>query len=54
VADGKGFTFSAVPEKPMQTGVRGFCGDSSGRFSQTRDGTSPAVGGGLCAPTPER
>jgi type IV pilus assembly protein PilA len=43
------FAYVAVPES-RQTGVRGFCGDSSGRICFTNDGSPPAVVGGVCDP----
>lgn len=44
------FAYTAVPLEPNRTGVRGFCGDSSGRICQTMDGTEPQVVNGECAP----
>jgi hypothetical protein len=52
VADGKSFTFTAVPERPKVTGHRGFCADGSGRLAQSPDGTPPVADGGRCAPQP--
>ena len=43
------WAYVAVPITPNQTGVRGFCGDSTGRICFTRDGSEPPVEGGLCA-----
>lgn len=45
-----GFAYVAVPENSGQTGVRGFCGDASGRICYTADGSAPAVADGACAP----
>jgi hypothetical protein len=45
------FAYTAVPVQPNQTGVRGFCGDSSGRICYTSDGTEPPVENGACAET---
>lgn len=44
------FAYVAVPENRGQTGVRGFCGDSTGRICYTTDGSEPAVVGGSCDP----
>jgi type II secretory pathway pseudopilin PulG len=44
------FAYTAVPAEPNRTGVRGFCGDSSGRICQTMDGSEPQVVNGECAP----
>lgn len=43
------FAYTAVPVKRNQTGVRGFCGDSTGRICVTQDGTAPEVTNGQCA-----
>lgn len=45
------FAYTAVPVKQGQTGVRAFCGDSTGRVCFTLDGSEPPVEDGLCAPT---
>lgn len=45
----RSFAYTAVPEKPGESGVRGFCGDSSGRMCFTADGSLPAVKEGFCA-----
>ncbi len=45
------FAYTAVPSAPNRTGVRGFCGDSSGRICVTMDGTEPQVVNGECAQT---
>jgi hypothetical protein len=42
------FAYVAVPVRPGETGVRGFCGDSSGRICFTSDGSAPPVFGGQC------
>ena len=44
------FAYVAVPVTTGQTGVRGFCGDSSGRICFTTDGSAPGVVEGACAP----
>ena len=44
----KTFAYTAVPLVPGETGVRGFCGDSTGKVCVTPDGGAPAVSGGLC------
>ena len=44
------FAYTAVPAEPNRTGIRGFCGDSSGRICVTMDGTEPKVVNGECAP----
>jgi type IV pilus assembly protein PilA len=44
------FAYVAVPENRGQTGVRGFCGDSSGRICATTDGSAPEVVDGACDP----
>jgi type IV pilus assembly protein PilA len=43
------FAYTAVPVTSNQTGVRGFCGDDTGRICYTRDGSEPAVADGRCA-----
>jgi hypothetical protein len=45
----KSFAYTAVPIAPGESGVRGFCGDPSGRICVTADGSEPAVVGGACA-----
>ena len=42
------YAYTAVPITPNTTGVRGFCGDSSGLICQTPDGSEPGVSGGQC------
>jgi hypothetical protein len=37
------FAYTAVPEEPGQTGVRGFCGDSTALICFTPDGREPSV-----------
>jgi hypothetical protein len=44
------YAYTAVPANVGQTGVRGFCGDASGRICFTTDGTTPAVVDGACDP----
>jgi type II secretory pathway pseudopilin PulG len=44
------FAYTAVPVEPGKTGIRGFCGDSTGRICVTSDGSEPAVTGGACDP----
>jgi hypothetical protein len=44
------FAYVAVPISPGTTGIRGFCGDSTGRICFSADGSEPPVVGGLCAP----
>lgn len=43
------FAYTAVPVQPNRTGVRGFCGDSSGKVCYTLDGSEPPVENGECA-----
>ena len=48
---GKGlesFAYTAEPAARGQTGVRGFCGDDSGRICYTTDGRAPSVTNGRC------
>ena len=45
------WSYVATPEKAGQTGVRSFCGDSSGRVCAVRSGTIEASGG-ECPPPP--
>jgi type IV pilus assembly protein PilA len=45
------FAYTAVPAEPGRTGVRGFCGDSTGRVCFTQGGSAPALVGGLCDPS---
>lgn len=45
------FAYVAMPQKPGQTGVRAFCGDSTGRICFTSDGSPPPIEDGLCAMT---
>ena len=61
------FAVTAVPLRPVSgtagglagcfvekpTGVRGFCGDCSGRICYTDDGSAPAVKDGRCEPCPK-
>jgi hypothetical protein len=46
----KSFAFTAYPQKPGESGLRGFCGDSSGHICVSRDGSEPRVKDGRCAP----
>ena len=46
------FAYTAVPDT-RQTGVRGFCGDSTGIVCSTRDGSVPDTAGGRCGETCE-
>jgi hypothetical protein len=43
------FAFTAVPISPGESGVRGFCGDDTGRICVTADGSEPPVVSGRCA-----
>jgi type II secretory pathway pseudopilin PulG len=43
------FAYTAVPIQVNQTGIRGFCGDSSGRICYTLDGSEPPVANGECS-----
>jgi hypothetical protein len=45
---GNGYVFTSVPLQPGVTGVRGFCGDHSGRLCFTPDGSEPDVKDGFC------
>lgn len=45
------FAYVAVPIGQGTTGVRAFCGDSTGRICYTSDGSAPEVTGGKCAET---
>jgi hypothetical protein len=50
----KSFAFTVAPVKPGETGLRAFCGDSTGRICVSRDGSEPRVKDGRCAqPCPE-
>jgi type IV pilus assembly protein PilA len=42
------FAYVAVPAQPNATGVRSFCGDSSGRLCYIADGSPPGVVDGAC------
>ena len=44
------FVYLAYPESPGVTGIRGFCGDYTGRICVTPDGSRPPVVGGQCDP----
>lgn len=45
------FAYVAVPAKPGETGIRGFCGDSTGRICFTSDRSAPRVVAGQCEET---
>jgi hypothetical protein len=49
-AEGTRFAVSAMPLKPNETGVRGFCADGSGRLTETAESHAAAVKDGACAP----
>ena len=42
------YAYLAVPTRPGERGVRGFCGDSSGVLCFTTDGRAPGVAAGGC------
>lgn len=44
----RAYAYVAVPENQGRTGVRSFCGDSTGRICTIVDGSIPEVVGGLC------
>jgi type II secretory pathway pseudopilin PulG len=44
------FVYLAYPVTPGTTGIRGFCGDYTGRICVTPDGSRPAVVEGRCDP----
>ena len=46
----KAFAYTTAPVKAGETGLRAFCGDSSGRFCVTKDGREPPVRAGRCDP----
>jgi len=46
----KAFAYTAAPAKAGETGLRAFCGDSSGRFCVSKDGSEPSVRAGRCDP----
>jgi type IV pilus assembly protein PilA len=43
------YAFTAVPVTLGRTGIRGFCGDDTGRIYYTMDGTEPPMADGRCA-----
>ena len=45
------FAYTAVPLQANRTGVRGFCGDATGRVCYTLDGSEPEVENGECSKT---
>jgi hypothetical protein len=46
----KAFAYTAAPERPGESGLRGFCADTSGRLCATKDGREPPVKDGRCDP----
>jgi hypothetical protein len=46
----KAFAYTATPLQPGVSGIRAFCGDSSGRLCFTPDGREPPVKDGRCDP----
>lgn len=44
------FAYTAAPDRPGETGLRAFCGDTSGRLCATGDGREPPVKDGRCDP----
>jgi hypothetical protein len=46
----KYFAFTTAPVKPGDTGLRSFCGDSSGKICFIASGAPPTVKDGRCAP----
>jgi hypothetical protein len=42
------WAYVAVPVTPGRTGIRGFCGDSTGEICMTTQGQEPPVADGLC------
>lgn len=44
----RSYAYVAVPVNRGQTGVRSFCGDSSGRVCQAKEGRQPSVTDGQC------
>jgi hypothetical protein len=46
----KAFAYVAAPEKAGETGLRAFCGDTSGRLCVVKDGREPTVKNGRCDP----
>ena len=51
-SDGRRFVYTGAPLQPGETGIRRFCGDSSGRLASADGGTAPMVADGLCAAGP--
>lgn len=47
----RSFAYVAVPTERNRTGVRGFCGDDTGRICYSSDGSAPPVENGQCAPS---
>jgi hypothetical protein len=50
---GTRFAYSAQPQEPGETGVRGFCADSTGRLASTDHGGAIAVVDATCDPRAE-
>src|SRR4249920_341578 len=46
----KAFAFTVAPETPGQTGLRSFCGDSTGKVCAVASGAEPTVKEGRCRP----
>jgi hypothetical protein len=46
----KSFAFTVAPEAAGQTGLRAFCGDSTGKVCAVASGEPPPVKDGLCPP----
>ena len=42
------FAYVSVPTEPGTTGIRAFCGDSTGMICATADGTMPEITNGAC------
>jgi hypothetical protein len=42
------FAYVTIPKEPNSTGVRCFCGDSTGLMTYTTDGSAPPVKDGAC------
>jgi len=46
-----GFAYTVVPKEPGFSGIRGFCGDSTGLICFSRSGEAPPVRDGACEVT---
>jgi hypothetical protein len=46
----KAYAFTVSPTKPGETGIRSFCGDSTGRVCAMANGVEPPVRDGRCLP----